>query len=283
MRKSVLQAIHSQITHILCTEIYAKEATMNALINTADLGGGIRKICLSRSERKNALTEAMYIELERQLADADASPSVRVVLLCGDSNCFSAGNDIEDFVKNPPVDENSPVFRFLRSLNSFQKPIVAAVNGVAVGIGTTLLLHCDLVYASGSAVFSTPFVNLGCTPEGGSSVLLPELVGQRRAAELLLLCTPFNAAKALDLGIITAVTKEADAIEEAMKAATALAAKPPSAVRAAKKIMREGLKHRVDQAIIDEAKLFCERLRSEESKEALSAFLERRPPDFTRF
>jgi enoyl-CoA hydratase/carnithine racemase len=254
-----------------------------ALINAVDLEGGIRHISFNRAERKNALTETMYIELEAQLQTAEASPLIRVVLLSGDAGCFSAGNDIEDFVQNPPVDENSPVFRFLRTLHRFPKPVVAAVNGVAVGIGTTLLLHCDLVYASANAVFSVPFVNLGCTPEGGSSVLLPELIGQRRASELLLLCSPFDARKALDLGVISAITEDADAREEAMKVAKVLAVKPPSAVREAKQIMKKGLSQRVDQAIVDEARLFCERLNSEESKEALSAFLERRPPDFSRF
>lgn len=256
---------------------------MTGLVETTSLKGGIRQITLNRPDKKNALTEEMYIELETQMKLATESANVRAILLNGKANCFCAGNDIEDFLKNPPKDENSPVFRFLRTLNRVEKPIVAAVNGVAVGIGTTLLLHCDLVYASPSSTFSTPFVNLGCTPEGASSILIPEIMGQRKAAELLMLCRPFNAQKAIELGIITALSNSSDALEEALKACHELVEKPPIAVREAKRILKKNLQEKVEQTIIEEARLFCERLQSDEANEALHAFAERRKPDFSRF
>lgn len=256
---------------------------MDSLITVTDLALGVRQIRLNRPERKNALTTEMYIDLERSLLDADSATEVRVILLTGDSQSFCAGNDIEDFLQQPPQDEHSPVFRFLRSLNKIGKPIVAAVNGPAVGIGTTMLLHCDLVYASASAVFRMPFVSLGCTPEGGSSLLLPNTLGQRQAAELLLLGNAFDASRAQSAGIITAVSANDDALVDALKAAQQLASQPPAAVREAKKIMKRAMLEQIDDTIVHEGRLFSERLKSPEASEALSAFTERRKPDFSRF
>jgi enoyl-CoA hydratase/carnithine racemase len=243
---------------------------MSTLIKTTD-SNGVRHIIFDRPARKNAFINEMYIEFEKQLIAADADTTIRAILLSGSDTCFTAGNDIEDFLKAPPVDENSPVFQLLRTLNKVKKPIIAAVNGVAVGIGTTMLLHCDLVYASDTAYFSTPFVNLGCTPEGGSSVLLTNLVGQRHAAELLLLCKPFNADKALQLGLINEVCT-GNAMIKAIEAAEQLATKPLQAVIASKAIMKKGKIEEVDQALVEEAKLFCLHLQSDESQEQLSKF-----------
>lgn len=253
------------------------------LIQVQDIHEHIRLISINRPEAKNALTTEMYVELEQQLRQADAVDNVRVIILYGNADCFTAGNDISDFISSPPQDENSAVFRFLRTINKMQTPIISAVNGFAIGIGTTLLLHCDLVYASRSSVFSTPFVNLGCTPEGGSSLLFGEAMGHRQAAELVLLGDKFDAEKALGLGLITAISQSDDALDDALNAAKKLASKAPGAVREAKRIMKSHKLELIDRTIITEARLFCERLNSLEAQEALNAFTEKRKPNFSRF
>jgi enoyl-CoA hydratase/carnithine racemase len=238
---------------------------------------------IARPEKRNALTQAMYAALADALRAADSDAGVRAVLIHGSRDCFTAGNDLKDFLERPPHAEETPVFRFLTGLPAFAKPLVAAVNGPAVGIGTTMLLHCDFVYAAPAATFQLPFVNLGLVPEAGSSFLLPYIAGYQRAAELLLLGRPFGAEKALAAGFVTEIVPEAELFERARAAALGVAALPPAAVRAAKALMREPYRARVAEAMQAEGKVFRERLASPEAKEAMTAFFEKRKPDFSRF
>jgi enoyl-CoA hydratase/carnithine racemase len=243
----------------------------------------VLRIEMARPERKNALTFDMYQAMSGALAAADADPAVRAVLIHGARDCFTAGNDLKDFLESPPHGEDSPAFRFIRMLPVFAKPLIAAVNGPAVGIGTTMLLHCDLVYAAPAARFQLPFVPLGVVPEAGSSFLLPLIAGWQRAAELLLLGRPFGAEKALAAGFVTEIVPEAELFERARAAAAALAELPPAAVRAAKALMKKHLREPVAAAMQEEGEVFRERLRSPEAKEAMTAFFEKRKPDFSKF
>lgn len=243
----------------------------------------VLSIEIARPEKRNALTQAMYAALADALRSADSDAGVRAVLIHGSRECFTAGNDLKDFLERPPHAEEAPVSRFLTSLPAFGKPLVAAVNGPAVGIGTTMLLHCDLVFAAPAATFQLPFVNLGLVPEAASSFLLPYIAGYQRAAELLLLGRPFGPDKALAAGFVTEIVPEAELFERARAAALALAALPPAAVRAAKALMREPYRARVTEAMQAEGKVFRERLSSPEAKEAMTAFFEKRKPDFSRF
>jgi len=243
----------------------------------------VLRIQLNRPAKKNALTAGMYRAFADALRGADADPDVRVILVHGTSEAFTAGNDLQDFLANPPQGPESPVFAFLEAVTHVDKPLVAAVNGVAVGIGTTMLLHCDLVYAGQDAKFALPFVNLGLCPEAASSFLLPALAGYQRAAELLLLGEPFDAAKAHAVGIVTEVVPGHLAIEAAEQAARKLAAKPPASVRLTKQLLKTQTKAMMDAALAEELRHFAGRLVSAEAKEAFSAFLEKRKPDFTRF
>ena len=243
---------------------------------------GVYKLKINRPEKKNALTIAMYQAMTEALQTAEADPSVRVLLIAGADSCFTAGNDLADFLDNPPTGEDSPVFMFLKTLIAAQKPVVAAVHGVAVGIGTTLLLHCDLVYAGPSARFQLPFVNLGLTPEAGSSLILPQLMGHRRAAELLMLGETIDAETALAFGLINAVRADSELDEFALGKAEQLAAKPPSAIRLTKMLMKRVTQPAIQEAMSEEGKIFIARLRSPEAREAMQAFFERRQPDFTR-
>lgn len=238
---------------------------------------------LARLDKKNALTAEMYGQLADAIGGADADAQVRVVLLHGAPDCFCAGNDVADFLKRPPLVQGSPSARFFSAMQELRKPMVAAVGGPAVGIGTTMLLHCDLVYAASNARFQLPFVPLGIVPEFGSTYLLPLLAGYQRAAELLLLGQPFTAEKAREVGIVTAVVPQENLLEEARKAAAALAALPPESIRLTKQLMKKRHAPVVREAIAEEVKVFSERLGSAEAKEAMSAFLEKRKPDFSRF
>jgi enoyl-CoA hydratase/carnithine racemase len=202
---------------------------------------------------------------------------VRAVLLYGTAECFTAGNDVADFLKRSPGGEGSPTWRLFEVLPALQKPIVAAVGGPAVGIGSTLLLHCDLVYAASNARFQLPFVPLGIVPEFGSTLLLPMLAGYQRAAELLLLGQPFGAQKAYEVGLVTEVVAPEDLLARAETVAGMLAALPPESLRLTKKLMKSTP---VRSRIMEEGRLFLERLRSPEAKEAMSAFLEKRKPRF---
>jgi len=247
-----------------------------------DPRAGVLHVTIARPEKKNALTLEMYDALTDALARA-AEPDVRVVLLAGEGGVFTAGNDLSDFVANPPSGPDSPVFRFLESISTFEKPILAAVAGPAVGIGTTVLLHCDLVYAAPGARFALPFVNLGLCPEAASSYLLPLAVGMPRAAEWLLFGEPFSAEEALEAGLINAIVPEEELLTHAAARAEALAAKPPASVRLTKRFLRAGHAEAVRQAMHAEAEAFLGRLQSEEAAEAFTAFFEKRKPDFSRF
>jgi enoyl-CoA hydratase/carnithine racemase len=230
--------------------------------------GPVLHLRLNRPEKKNALTVEMYAAMADALRGAEENPDVRVILLSAEGDAFTAGNDLADFLQRPPTDESSPVLRFLHALIGASKPLVAAVNGLAVGVGATMLLHCDLVYAARSARFHLPFVGLGLVPEAGSSLLLPQRVGQARAAELLLLGEPFDAERALEMGIVSDVFPDEELAARVGERALRLAAQPRAALP---DHMRE------------ESALFLERLRSPEAREAMQAFLERRQPDFSRF
>ena len=238
---------------------------------------------LARLDKKNALTSDMYGQLADAISAAEADKQVRVVLLRGAPDCFCAGNDVADFLKRPPLSAGSPSGRFFDAMQEAKKPIVAAVGGPAVGIGTTMLLHCDLVYAAANARFQLPFVPLGITPEFGSTYILPLLAGYQRAAELLLLGQPFTAEKAKEVGIVTAVVPQENLFAEAEKAAATLAALPPESVRLTKQLMKKRHARTVRDTITEEIGVFHERLGSAEAKEAMSAFLEKRKPDFSRF
>ena len=243
----------------------------------------IARIELDRAEKKNAITADMYQAMADALEAAEADPQVRVVLIHGKPDCFTAGNDLKDFLERPPSGDCSPVFRFLQGIAGAAKPLVAAVGGPAVGIGTTMLLHCDFVYASPNARFQMPFVSLGLVPEAGSSLLLPMLAGYQRAAELLLLGKPFTAEKALAAGIVTEIVSEGDLLEHALEVAGSLAALPPSSLRMTKALMKTRFASAVKEAMGAEGEKFRAQLGSAEAKEAMQAFFEKRKPDFSRF
>ena len=236
--------------------------------------GAVLTLRLNRPDKKNALTREMYSHLAHALEQADADDSVHVVLICGSADCFTSGNDIADFLQQPPADMDSPVFRFMRSLLECRKPVVAAVAGAAVGIGTTLLLHCDLVYVSCDARLRMPFVNLGLSPEFGSSLLLSQLLGQARAAELLLLGEGFSGEQAATWGLANAALPGGVAVlEKARDAAQRLAALAPAAVQDSKRLMKAPGREQLRQVIEDESWLFIRRLSSPEAEAALSGFI----------
>jgi enoyl-CoA hydratase/carnithine racemase len=243
----------------------------------------IARIQLDRVEKKNALTADMYQALGDAIRAAEADPKVRVLLIHGQADCFCAGNDLKDFLQNPPHGDDSPVFQFMKAISQAEKPIVAAVGGPAIGIGTTMLLHCDLVYAAPDTRFQLPFVTLGLVPEAGSSLLLPMLAGYQRAAELMLLGRPFDASRALSAGIVTEVIPGSELLAHAREAAGALAMLPPSSVRATKALMKQRTAQPVAEQMNTESLLFRDRLSAPEAKEAMTAFFEKRKPDFSRF
>jgi len=242
----------------------------------------ILSIQLDRPEKKNALTRGMYLGMIEALKQAEADSAVRVVLITGTQDCFTAGNDLMDFANAKPG-ETSPAIVYLQTLAAAQKPVIAAVAGVAVGIGTTMLLHCDLAYAAPDARFQLPFVNLGLCPEAGSSVMLPELVGHRKAAELLFFGEPFSSEKALDLGIVNAVYPGGELLAEAAARARQLAEKPPSALRTTKALLKRSAAGAVAEAMARETEQFAALLQGPEAREAMMAFMQRRKPDFSKF
>lgn len=236
---------------------------------------------MQRPEKKNALTREMYLAMNEGLKQADADANVRLVLITGTEDCFTAGNDLVDFANAKPG-ETSPAILYLQTLAAMKKPVMAAVSGVAVGIGTTMLLHCDLVYADATARFHLPFVNLGLCPEAGSSVILPGLVGQRRAAELLFFGEAFSAETARELGIVNEVVQ--NAVQEAAWAkAQQLAEKPPSALRTTKALLKQEMAPAIADAMARETQQFAALLQGPEAKEAMMAFMQRRKPDFSKF
>jgi enoyl-CoA hydratase/carnithine racemase len=257
-------------------------ASPKAAIETV-LQDGVLRIGICRPEKKNALSLAMYQALTEAMERADGEGAVRVILLHGTADCFTSGNDLQDFLARPPEGPQSPVFRFLTALSRAQKPIVAAVNGPAVGIGTTLLLHCDLVYAGEQASFQLPFVNLGLCPEAASSFLLPRLVGHPRAAELLLLGEAIPAGRALEMGLVNAVLADGQLLPHASAQARKLAEKPPASLRLTKQLLKAPQAEAVEQALRREADHFLHLLVQPEAREALNAFFERRSPDFSQF
>jgi enoyl-CoA hydratase/carnithine racemase len=240
-------------------------------------------LTLNRADKKNALTVEMYKELVAAMQSGVADPKVRVIVLQGTGGVFTAGNDLGDFIQNPPVGMDSPVMQFLLALVDCPKPVLAAVQGPAVGIGTTLLLHCDLVWADDSARFRMPFVSLGLCPEGASSYLLPRIMGHARAAELLMFGDAFDAQTALTLGLITGVRPAATLLSDVHERARTLAQKPPASIRATKDLMRRFPLADVKKALKQEGDLFAERVRGEEAIEAFGAFFDKRAPDFSRF
>lgn len=243
---------------------------------------GICTITFNRVAKKNSITGAMYLAMASVLQQAATSGEVRVVLFQGDATVFTAGNDLGDFLNGPKPDENAPPFQFLQALAACPKPIVAAVCGPAVGIGTTMLLHCDLVYAGDNAMFSLPFVNLGFCPEGASSLLLPQLMGHQRASEALLLGDPFMAEAALEVGLVNRVVPPTECNTIAQAQAAKLAAKPLGSLLASKKLLKSGQMAAVQARIAEEGKLFADLLQQPAAKEAMSAFLEKRKPDFSK-
>ncbi len=243
---------------------------------------GVMTLTFNRPDRKNSITSAMYSALADSLAQAETDVAVRVVVLQGHETVFSAGNDVSEFLSAPPSGEAAPVFRFLKAIATFSKPLVAAVCGPAVGIGTTLLFHCDLVYAGDNAAFSMPFVNLGLCAEGGSSLLAPRMFGYHRAAEALLLGDAFYAEAALEVGLVNKVLPPSEANAYARAVARKLALKPHSSLVATKRLMKQGLQEPVLQTMTEEAQVFGAMLHEPAAKEAFAAFLGKRQPDFSK-
>ena len=255
-------------------------------IKTATLNG-VATIEIARPEKKNALTVAMYQAMTDALVAAREDAAVRAVLITGQPGIFTSGNDIEDFMKRAPGQGSdamdSPVFRFMRALLDCDKPVVAAVTGAAIGIGTTLLLHCDFVFVSDEARLAMPFVALGLVPEFASSLVVPQLMGHRRAAEKLLLGDPFTPEQAVECGIANAVLPAGEVVNHARRVAERFNQLPPGAVREAKQLMRGPQRERIVETIRREGELFAARLRSPEAMEAFQAFFQKRKPDFSKF
>jgi len=237
---------------------------------------GLLTLRLNRPDKKNALTRAMYSHLAEALKLADNDPEIHAVLITGSSECFTAGNDIADFIQQPPSGLDSPVFQFMLNLLECRKPVIAAVAGAAVGIGTTLLLHCDLVYVSRDARLRMPFVNLGLCPEFGSSLILPRLLGQAKAAELLLLGEGFSGEQAAVWGIACeALGSGEETLAKAREMALRFESLPPEAVRISKQLMRAPDREMLRKVIEEEGALFTQRLRSPEAMAALAGFINR--------
>nr|WP_312371307.1 enoyl-CoA hydratase [Delftia acidovorans] len=261
------------------------ETTQDILVHTE---AGVCTITFNRADKKNSITEAMYASMADALARAGEDAAVRCVVFQGDMAIFSAGNDIADFLKQSgggaarPEGEQRPVWRFLHNIAAFPKPVIAAVCGPAVGIGTTLLLHCDLVYAGDNAAFSLPFVNLGLCPEAASSLLLPQMLGYHRAAEALLLGEPFLAEAALEVGLVNRVVPPGECNALAQAQARKLAAKPLSALIETKRLMKAGQSGLVRERMAEEGASFGKLMSGPAAKEAFTAFMEKRKPDFSQ-
>ncbi len=253
--------------------------TENVTISRA---GGIQEIAFNRPEKKNALTRHMYAAVVDALRSGDADPAVRVTILTGVGDIFTSGNDIKDFQVRAASNATSAASPFLDALSTLEKPLIGAVNGAAIGVGTTMLAHCDLVVAARSARFVMPFTSLGLVPEAGSSLLFPQLLGNQRASALLLLGEPMTAEQGLQWGFVNQVVDDADLMETARGLARRMAALPPGAIRQTKKLIRHGAPDTTAR-IAEELELFRARLQSPEAGEAFAAFVEKRKPDFSRF
>ncbi|MDE2413692.1 MAG: enoyl-CoA hydratase [Comamonadaceae bacterium] len=259
-------------------------STQDILVHTE---AGVATVTFNRADKKNSITEAMYSAMADALEQAARDAAVRCVVFQGDLAIFSAGNDIADFLQQVAgaagqAAGERPVWRFLRVIAGFEKPLVAAVCGPAVGIGTTLLLHCDLVYAGDNAAFSLPFVNLGLCPEAASSLLLPQMLGYHRAAEALLLGEPFMAEAALEVGLVNRIVPPAECNALAQAQARKLAAKPLAALIETKRLMKAGQAAQVQARMQEEGASFARLMAGPAAKEAFTAFMEKRKPDFSK-
>jgi len=243
--------------------------------------GRILQIAFNRPQKKNAMTGSMYTRLADIFNEAAEDEDIRVVLWRGAGKAFCAGNDVEDFLKYPPRPGDFPQARLMEAFIRFEKPIVVAVQGAAIGGGTTMLTHCDFVYAGESAMFQMPFINMGLVPDFGSSFSIPARVGHLRAAELFLLGEPFTAPRALELGLVTRVVPDGDLFATAFATAQKLAAKPSSALLTSRRLIKQASFVTLNEALKTECQVFIERVRSAEARETLSTFLEKRPPNFT--
>jgi enoyl-CoA hydratase/carnithine racemase len=248
------------------------------LIDTVE---GVMTLTLNRVDKKNAFTQAMYATCTAALEQAQGDRVVRTVVIQGHATVFSAGNDIGDFLSGAPATQDSPAFTFLRTIAQFPKPLVAAVCGPAVGIGTTMLLHCDLVYAGDNAAFSLPFVNLGLCPEAASSLLVPQLMGYHRAAEALLLGEPFMAEAALEVGLVNRIVPPLEANAVAQAQACKLAAKPLQSLLETKRLMKQGQMTQVLATMVQEGEIFGRMMQAPAAKEAFTAFMAKRRPDYS--
>jgi enoyl-CoA hydratase/carnithine racemase len=244
--------------------------------------GSILRVQLNRPAKKNAMTFGMYATLADLLNDAAKDDSIRVVVLHGAGDSFTAGNDLGDFLKNPPKAGDSPQERLIDALINFDKPLVAAVHGAAVGSGTTMLLHCDFVYGAESAKFQMPFINLALVPELGTSYSVPAQVGYIAAAELILLGSMFDVRRAAELGFVTRIVSDQGLLATAMETAQRLAEKPAGALQACKTLMKRSSREQTEAAARAEGQEFTSRLRSADAKEAMAAFFEKRRPDFSK-
>jgi enoyl-CoA hydratase/carnithine racemase len=244
--------------------------------------GSVLRVQFNRPTKRNAMTSAMYVALADIFNEAAKDANTRVVLWHGAGDSFCAGNDIQDFLKNPPGPGESPQAKLMDALVNFDKPIVVAVQGAAIGGGTTMLTHCDFIYAAESTKFQMPFINLALVPEFGSSCSVPARIGHVRAAELILLGTPFDAARAAELGLVTQVVSDKDVLATASETARKLAAKPAAALQASKRLMKQPFREQIRAAMKAENEEFSAQVRSADAKEALTAFLEKRKPDFTK-
>lgn len=248
-----------------------------------EIADGILRLTLDRADKKNALTQPMYRALADGLKGAAEDPAVRVVILAGEGDLFCAGNDVKDFQSGALTGLEGPIGDFLWAISTFPKPLLGAVHGRAVGVGTTMLLHCDLVYAAEGTKFVLPFVNLGLLPEAASSLLLPRLMGHQRAADLLFFGDAFTAEHAREVGIVNEVVPADALADRVAERAAVLADKPLAALVTTKRLMKKHLWDPVHDAIKEEGDLFVERLSSPEAMEAFAAFFERRAPDFRQF
>jgi enoyl-CoA hydratase/carnithine racemase len=244
--------------------------------------GSVLRVELNRPNKKNAMTSSMYVTLADIFNEAAKDENTRVVLWHGAGDSFCAGNDVEDFLKNPPGPGDSPQAKLMNAFIEFDKPLVAAVHGAAVGGGTTMLTHCDFVYAGESAKFQMPFINLALVPEFGSSFSVPARVGHVRAAELILLAVPFDARRAAELGFVTQVVSDQNLLATATETARKLAAKPADALQASKRLLKRSFRQQIRAAMKAENEEFSAQVRSEDAREAFAAFLGKRKPDFTR-
>jgi enoyl-CoA hydratase/carnithine racemase len=242
----------------------------------------VMEIRFNRPEKKNALTRAMYDGVVAAFESAESDPAIRVIILTGTGDTFTSGNDIKDFQQRAASRNTSAASPFLTALSTLNKPLIAAVNGAAIGVGTTMLAHCDLIVAARSARFVMQFTRLGLVPEAGSSLLFPQLLGHQRASAMLLLGDPLDAEAALAAGFVYQVVDDAQLMTAARALAGRLAALPPQAIRQTKHLMRRG-KADLPGRIGEELELFRERVHSPEAAEAFAAFMEKRAPDFTRF